>query len=76
MKLSQRAIEIIGGKDQQPTRLKLALALGFSERWVERLIESNKPNSSLTTVAALEVITAETGLSQNDVLENGNQVAA
>lgn len=76
MKLSQRALEIIGAKDQQPTRLKLALALGFSERWVERLIESNKPNSSLTTVAALEVITAETGLSQNDVLENGNQVAA
>jgi hypothetical protein len=70
MKLSQRALDIMGSKDKQPSRLKLALALGCSERWIEKLLDSNKSNGPLTTVAAVQVIREETDLNDSDIVES------
>ena len=66
MKLTTTAIN--GIKDQG-TRLKLALALGFSEQWIVRVIGANKSNGPLTTALALKVIREVTGLSDKEILE-------
>lgn len=65
MKLTKQAI----GSINQEVRLKLALALAFSEYWVGKLIEYNKDNGPLTTAAALKVLREETGLSDDEILE-------
>lgn len=66
MKLTEKAIAAIRTRE---TVLKLALALGFSEVWIDRLILKNKENGPLTTIKALEVIVVETGLDQSEILE-------
>lgn len=66
MKLTKIALEAI---DQQNIRLKLALALGFTEAWVIKLIANNKDNGPLTTALALQIIEQETGMNQEDILE-------
>jgi len=66
MKLTEKAIEAISKRD---TVLKLALALGFTEVWIDRLIRKNKENGTLTTLKALQVIGEETGLDQSEILE-------
>lgn len=71
MKLTEQAITSI----TQATKLKLALALGFTELWVSRLIEANKDNGPLTTVASLNVLREETGLSDEEILEESTKVA-
>lgn len=65
MKLTKKALN--GIKDQS-RRLKLALALGFSEQWINRVIAANKPNGPLTTAIALKVIREETGLTDVEIL--------
>lgn len=65
MKLTERAISEIN----QETKLKLAIALGFTEYWVGKLLEANKDNGPLTTMAALKVIREETGLLDAAILE-------
>lgn len=65
MKLSKKAIKKIDKK----AVLRLALALGFTELWVSRLIKRNKLNGPLTTPSALAVIREATGLEDNDLLE-------
>jgi hypothetical protein len=67
MKLRTSAKKLL--KRDRKLRLKLALALGFSEQWVVRLIEDNKENGPLTTIQALGTIKKETGLSEADILE-------
>lgn len=66
MKLSKRALK--GIKKSAP-RLKLALAMGFSEQWIVRVIATNKSNGPLTTASALKVIREETGLTDAEILE-------
>lgn len=66
MKLTEKAIAAISTRE---IVLKLALALGFTEVWIHRLIQKNKENGDLTTAAALKVISEETGLSQVEILE-------
>ncbi len=66
MKITEKAIGLI---NNQTTRLRLALALGFSETWVRGLIQKNKDNSPLTTAAALRIIREETGLKDSQILE-------
>jgi hypothetical protein len=66
MKLTRKAIK--GIKDHG-ARLKLALALGFSEQWIVRVIGANKSNGPLTTATALKVIRQETGLKDAEILE-------
>lgn len=67
MKLSMVALNKI---NITPTRLKLALELGCTERWISRLIKDNEPNSDLTLSSALKIIRDETGLSDEEILES------
>lgn len=64
MKLTKQAIDSI----TVDTRLKLGLALGFSEQWIIKLLDANKPNSPLTTMAAVKVLREETGLTDQELL--------
>lgn len=66
MKLTQTAIDKI---NTRPVILELALALGFTELWINRLITANKENGPLTTAKALQVIGKETGLVNDEILE-------
>jgi len=66
MKLTEKAIASLSARE---TVLKLALALGFTEVWIDRLIRKNKENGTLTTAKALQVIREETGLSDQEILE-------
>ena len=54
--------------NNQETRLRLGLALGFTEAWISALIKKNKVNGDLTTAAALRVIKEETGLTEDEIL--------
>jgi len=65
MKLSKKAIK----KITRETRQKLAIALGFSEYWVGRLVEKNKKNGPLTTPSALSVLRDELCMEDKDLLE-------
>jgi hypothetical protein len=66
MKLSNKAIRAI---DNTPTKLHLALALGFTEIWITRLIKKNKKDGPLTGATAVSVIKRETGLTAKEILE-------
>lgn len=65
MTISKQAI----AKIDNATQLKLALALGYSGRWIVNVIAANKPNGPLTTYKALQVIRQETGLTDQQILE-------
>lgn len=65
MKLTKRAIK----KLTKQTRLKLAIAMDFSEQWINRLVDQNKDNGPLTTITAMQIIMKETGLTQEEILE-------
>lgn len=64
MSLTQKALS---GINNRTARLKLALALNVSEQTANRLIKNN--SDDLTKAAALKVIREETGLSDNEILE-------
>lgn len=66
MKLTKRALRKLDNKN---SKLKLALALGFSEQWAVKLLSQNKPNGPLTTISAINFIEQETGLKQEEILE-------
>lgn len=68
MKLTQKTIEIIGGKDAKAARTRLALALNFTERWILKCIQENKQDGPLTKATALKVLRKETGLNQSEIL--------
>jgi hypothetical protein len=65
MILSTQALRLIDRKVQR----KLAAELDFTEYWIGKLIESNKPNGKLTLEKAIQVIMAETGLTREEILE-------
>lgn len=66
MKLSEQTIEILTGNSQLINRI--AIALKRNARTVERSVAANKENGPLTTVAALQVIIKETGLTKSQIL--------
>lgn len=66
MKLTKICIETIQGK--RDLILKLALELGFSELWVNKLLDANKENGPLTTAKALQLIRESTGLLDQEIL--------
>jgi hypothetical protein len=68
MKLSNRAIEKL--KASRESRLRLCSSLGFTEVWIDKLIDKNKVNGPLTTVSAIGVIREETELADSEILEN------
>lgn len=49
--------------------LRLAEALDFTQNWIMLLAKANKKNGPLTTVVALKVIRENTGLSDDEILE-------
>lgn len=65
MKLSKKAISKISNRE---SILNLALALGFTEIWINKLIEANKDNGPLTTIKAINTIQEDTGLTQEEIL--------
>lgn len=69
MKLTERAINAIN----QETKLRLAIALKFTEYWMGKIIDNNKDNGPLTTAAALKVIRDETGLDDSEILEEATK---
>lgn len=73
MKLTTKAIEAVSNRR---VILELAYALGFSELWVGKLIEANKDNGHLTTAMALQVISKETGLTEDQILEEREDKAS
>jgi hypothetical protein len=72
MKLSKKAIK----KINRETRQKLAIALGFSEYWVGRLVAKNKHNGPLVTPPALKVLREETELDNKEILEESQPATA
>lgn len=66
MKISQQAIEAL---KERHIRLQLAVELDFTELWIDKLIEANKPNGTLTTERALRGIEKITGLTREEILE-------
>lgn len=67
MKLTTKALEAITPRS---VVLQLALAFGFTEVWIVKLIEANKPNGPLTTATGLATIKKETGLTDAEILED------
>lgn len=65
MILSAQAILRIDRKVQR----KLAAELDFTEYWIGKLLESNKPNGKLTLEKAIQVVISETGLTREEILE-------
>lgn len=72
MKIKQSVLDQIKGN----SRLRLALALNCSEQWIIKLMEKNQPNGPLTLIAALNAISEETGLTQDEILEADSKVIA
>lgn len=66
MKLTTKAIEAL----DRTAKLKLALALGFTEVWINELLRNNKENGPLTTAKSLQTIREETNLSDTEILED------
>lgn len=73
MKLSNIALERIS---ERKILLALALSLDFTEQWMRRVIENNKENGPLTTARALQTIKEETGLTDAEILEEGEPATA
>lgn len=72
MILSTKAIGAINNK----TIRLLAAELNFTETWVGKLLESNKPNGKLTLSKAVDIIMKETGLSREEILEEEKAAVA
>lgn len=72
MKIKKKALVAI---NIPKIRSLLALELGHTEQWIIQLIKRNEPNSSLTTAAALKVIRKETGLGDEQILEEEKATA-
>lgn len=65
MVLSKQAIKKI--KDREIV-LALALALDFTELWINKCIAANKENGPLTTAKAISVIQEKTGMEVSEIL--------
>lgn len=65
MKLSAESIKSLTTR----TKNRLALELDCSVQTIDRWIRENEGNGDLTKAAALKVIREETGLSDQEILE-------
>ena len=76
MKLTDNAQQILISKEQKALRTVLALKLDFTERWILKCAHENKENGPLTTMAAMRVIRQETGLRDEQILEESEVATA
>lgn len=65
MILTEKAKELIDTR----TKTRIALAMNKSVYSVAKWIKDNDPNGPLTTTAAVQIISEETGIPVNEVLE-------
>lgn len=65
MKVSNKAISSLSVRAKN----RLALELDCSVQTIERWIKENEENGKLTTAKAVQVISEETGLGQDQILE-------
>lgn len=72
MKLTTKAKDTLNRR----VRLDLAFALGFTETWINKLVDANKDNGPLTTTKSLQVIQEATGLTVSEILEETEQERA
>ena len=66
MKIAKSVIPLL---NSPKVRFALALALGFTEQWINKVIDRNKVNGPLTTVTALKIIREELNLTDEEILE-------
>jgi hypothetical protein len=78
MRLTQKVVDIIGEKTDRAKaiRFRLALALSFTDVWIQRCIKANKDNGPLTTFKALNIIQNELGFPQEEILEESAPATA
>ena len=50
-------------------RRALMNVLKFTELWMNQVLKANKVNGPLTTMAAIQAIQKETGMSQEEILD-------
>lgn len=72
MRLSQKALQQI---NTTQVRLRLAMQFDCTERWISQLIKENQSDGDLTKASAMQIIREQTGLSDAEILEEGEQVA-
>lgn len=70
MKLTNKATEAIKGSKR--LRNRLALDLDKHYQTIDRWIDSNEPNGPLTSYLALEIIRTESGLLDQEILEDSD----
>lgn len=70
MIITYKALKSINSNTSAKTRL--ASELSISIHTVERWIKDNKSNGGLTKTRAVQIIAEETGLSNQEVLEENN----
>jgi hypothetical protein len=68
MVLSPDIVSKILSSEDIKLRQKLAAGLDFTDDWVRRLAQANKPNGPLTTVKGVQIIQQETKLEIKDIL--------
>lgn len=66
MKLTDQAITELNNKSR--IRNLIAAEFGCLEITVSRWVDKNEPNGDLTKRKALEIITRETGMSEEEIL--------
>lgn len=71
MKISAKAIEAFKGNSRLKNRI--ALEMNKSVYSVDRWISENEQNGPLTTARALQLISEETGLSSEEILEESTE---
>lgn len=70
--ISNTAIEVI--RKNRDTKMKLALAFKKHYNTIENWI--NNRDAMLTTPDAVQIISEETGLTQEEILEDGDKAVA
>ena len=75
MKLSESAMETIKHKDHLRLRNRLALELNVHSSSVERWLKENEHDGPLTRASVLNMITEETGLTQEEILTSESAAA-
>jgi len=72
MRLSQKALQQI---NTTQVRLRLAMQFNCTERWISQLIKENQSDGDLTKASAMQIIREQTGLTDAEILEEGEAIA-
>jgi hypothetical protein len=71
MRLSKTTVLALKGGGKA-VREKIAAVFGVTEVTVWRWIDENEPNGNLTKASALELISQETGIATEEILEESD----